>query len=73
MAEFLTEDDDKEYQEISQDAKDIVQNKPILKLMKFSRSQIQCSASRVTTTQLQGSPSCRCGLMLLEASDEVKK
>ena len=40
---------------------------------KFSRSQTQHSASRVTIGELQGHTCCKCGLVLLGASDEVKK
>ena len=53
MTELFPNSDDKEYLEMSEDAKTLMKDKGIWKLMKVSWSQAQVKASRATTTQLQ--------------------
>ena len=63
MAELHPKNDDKEHQEISQIAKDIVQSR--------SSDTVQCKSFYQYATP--GHTSCECGLVLPGASEEVKK
>ena len=73
MADSLPKYDDKEYQEMSQDAKDIVTeqgNREAYEILMITDT-VQCKSCDSYTTP--GHTYCKCGRMLPGASDEVKK
>ena len=73
MAEFLPNSDDKEYEVISQDVKDIVSEHGFLETHGVLMITDNIQFKSCYNYAAPGRTYCKCGLILPGASDEVKK